>query len=303
MKALKILVTGANGFLGRSLLGLEGEAEWIGCGRRVDAGDMLYHRVELTDRAAVAALVAETNPDWVINTAAMTNVDRCEEDVSAARWANVEIVENLAAACGDTGVGLMQISTDYVFDGKASAPYKEGDQTNPQGVYGKTKLLGDLAINQSGCKYLIIRTSWVFSEYGQNFMKTMLRLGAERDELNIVADQIGCPTYGQDIAKTIVSVIPRLAINNMDSGIYHYCGDQSCSWFEFAEAIFAQATNAGFKTPDLLKPITTAEYPTPASRPAYSVLDCSKTLNEFGISPSDWREGIQEVLYKMKNIK
>jgi dTDP-4-dehydrorhamnose reductase len=293
---VKLLVLGTKGQLGMCL------SDKL----RITEYEVFYTtraEIDICDFVSLNQMIRQIAPDIVVNTTAYTEVDTAEDEPEKAGLVNHLAVAKIAEICTDIGAVLIHISTDYVFDGKASAPYKEGDQTNPQGVYGKTKLLGDLAINQSGCKYLIIRTSWVFSEYGQNFMKTMLRLGAERDELNIVTDQIGCPTYGQDIAKTIVSVIPRLAINNMDSGIYHYCGDQSCSWFEFAEAIFAQATNAGFKTPDLLKPITTAEYPTPASRPAYSVLDCSKTLNEFGISPSDWREGIQEVLYKMKNIK
>ena len=293
---MKLLVLGTKGQLGMCL------SDKL----RITEYEVFYTtraEIDICDFVSLNQMIRQIAPDIVVNTIAYTEVDTAEAEPEKAGLVNHLAVAKIAEICTDIGAVLIHISTDYVFDGKASAPYKEGDQTNPQGVYGKTKLLGDLAINQSGCKYLIIRTSWVFSEYGQNFMKTMLRLGAERDELNIVSDQIGCPTYGQDIAKTIVSVIPRLAINNMDSGIYHYCGDQSCSWFEFAEAIFAQATNAGFKTPDLLKPITTAEYPTPASRPSYSVLDCSKTLNEFGISPSDWREGIQEVLYKMKNIK
>lgn len=293
---MKLLVLGTKGQLGRCLSDQLRSTEY----------EVVYTsraEIDICDFVPVSQMIKTIAPDMVVNTIAYTEVDTAEAEPEKAGLVNHLAVAKIAEICADIGAVLIHISTDYVFDGKASAPYKEGDQTNPQGVYGKTKLLGDLAIHQSGCKYLIIRTSWVFSEYGNNFMKTMLRLGEERDELNIVADQIGCPTYGQDVAKAIVSVMSSLYINNMGSGVYHYCGDQPCSWFEFAEAIFGEATNAGFRAPAALKPITTAEYPRPASRPAYSVLDCSKTLNEFGISPSDWREGIKEVLSKMKSIK
>ena len=196
---------------------------------------------------------------------------------------------------------LIHISTDYVFDGEASAGYGEEAQTNPQGVYGKTKLLGEIAIQQSDCKHLIIRTAWVFSEYGNNFMKTMLRLGAERDELSIVGDQIGCPTYAQDLAKAIVAALPKVESNQWEYGVYHYCGDSACSWYEFAEEIFKQAKEFGFKVPNRINSITTADYPTPAKRPAYSVLDCSKTTTAFDTTASNWRQGIVDVLGRLNS--
>ena len=181
------------------------------------------------------------------------------------------------------GCWLIHVSTDYVFDGNSKVPYKEDDQTNPQGVYGETKLKGELAIQASGCKHIIIRTAWVFSEYGNNFLKTMLRLGAERDELSIVGDQIGCPTYAQDIARSIVEIVPQL-ISLKDNGIYHYCGDRPCSWYDFAKAIFEASHTLGNKVPKLLHPIKTSEYPTKALRPIYSVLDCSKISHHFKIT-------------------
>lgn len=293
---MKLLVLGTKGQLGMCLSDQLRNTEY----------EVVYTtraEIDISDFVSLDQILRKIAPDIVVNTIAYTEVDKAEAEPEKAGLVNHLAVAKIAAICTDIGAVLIHISTDYVFDGTANTPYKEEDPANPQGVYGKTKLRGDLAIIQSGCKYMIIRTSWVFSEYGKNFMKTMLRLGAERDELNIVADQIGCPTYGQDIAKTIVSIIPNLDINSMNSGIYHYCGEQSCSWFEFAEAIFDRATKAGFKTPVLLKPIKTSDYQTPASRPIYSVLDCSKTLSEFGISPSDWREGIQQVLSKIKNVK
>jgi dTDP-4-dehydrorhamnose reductase len=193
---------------------------------------------------------------------------------------------------------LIHVSTDYVFDGNSNVPYKEDDETNPQGAYGETKLKGELAIQASGCKHIIIRTAWVFSEYGNNFLKTMLRLGAERDELNIVGDQMGCPTYAQDIARSIVEIIPQLN-SRKSNGIYHYCGDQPCSWYEFANAIFDQAMTNNLKIPSIVNSIETLSYPTPAKRPAFSVLDCSKIENDFGVRTSNWHDGINQVVRKL----
>ncbi len=169
-------------------------------------------------------------------------------------------------------------------------------ETNPQGAYGETKLKGELAIQASGCKHIIIRTAWVFSEYGNNFLKTMLRLGAERDELSIVGDQIGCPTYAQDIARSIVEIYPQLN-SRKDNGIYHYCGDQPCSWYEFAKEIFDQVKIS--MTKSLLrsiKAVTTEEYPTLAERPKFSVLDNKKIQEKFEIFPSDWKVGVESAL-------
>jgi dTDP-4-dehydrorhamnose reductase len=191
------------------------------------------------------------------------------------------------------------VSTDYVFDGNSKVPYKEDDQTNPQGAYGETKLKGELAIQASGCKHVILRTAWVFSEYGNNFLKTMLRLGAERNELSIVGDQIGCPTYAQDIARSIVAIIPKLN-SQKDNGIYHYCGDKPCSWYDFANAIFDQAMAHNLKIPSIVNSIETSAYPTPAKRPAFSVLDCSKIENECGVLSSNWQEGISQAIRKLE---
>ena len=194
---------------------------------------------------------------------------------------------------------MIHVSTDYVFDGNSKVPYKEDDQTNPQCTYGETKLKGELAIQASGCKHIILRTAWVFSEYGNNFLKTMLRLGAERDELSIVGDQIGCPTYAQDIARSIVEIVPQL-YSRKDNDIYHYCGDQPCSWYDFANAIFDQAMSNNLKIPSIVNSIETSAYPTPAKRPAFSVLDCSKIENECGVLSSNWQEGIRQVIRKLE---
>jgi dTDP-4-dehydrorhamnose reductase len=208
-------------------------------------------------------------------------------------------VKNVADICNQLGCWLIHVSTDYVFDGNSKVPYREDDQTNPQGAYGETKLKGELAIQASGCKHIILRTAWVFSEYGNNFLKTMLRLGAERDGLSIVGDQMGCPTYAQDIARSIVDIVPKL--NSRESnGIYHYCGDQPCSWYDFANAIFDQAMTNNLKIPSIVNSIETSAYPTPAKRPAFSVLDCSKIENDFGVYASNWHDGIGQVISKLK---
>jgi len=236
------------------------------------------------------------NPDLVINATAYTSVDEAEKDKESANLINHLAVANIADICRELDCLLVHISTDYVFDGNAIKPYIETDNTNPQGVYGISKLNGEIFIRSSGCRYLIIRTAWVFSEYGNNFMKTMLRLGANNDNLSIVGDQFGCPTYAQDIAIAIVTILDRFDLKEITSDIYHYCGDESCSWFDFASLIFSEASNAGWSTPRQLKSIKTAEYPTLAARPANSVLDCSKIFDNFGVSPSDWRKAIKVVL-------
>ena len=165
--------------------------------------------------------------------------------------------------------------------------------------HGKTKLNGELAIQASGCKHIIIRTAWVFSEYGHNFLKTMLRLGADRDELSIVGDQIGCPTYAQDIARAIIATLPHLLLEKNRQGVYHYCGNEQCSWYDFAQVIFREASQLNHKIPDSVKPINTVDYPTLAVRPPYSVLNCSKIKSHYGIKNSDWRLGVKKVVKKV----
>ena len=283
---------GANGQLGRCLTDQLAVA---------DHETILTSRseIDITDFAATRVKISQINPDVVINASAYTGVDDAEAEPQKADLVNHLAVANIAEICADTELVLIHISTDYVFDGNAPAPYGEEVQTNPQGTYGQTKLLGELAIQQSGCKHLIIRTAWVFSEYGNNFMKTMLRLGAERDELSIVGDQIGCPTYAQDLAKAIVVMLPKIELEQLEYGIYNYCGDSPCSWYEFAEAIFKQAKEWGFNVPNRINSITTEDYPTPAKRPAYSVLDCSKAASAFDITASNWRQGIVDVLDRL----
>ena len=291
---MKILVLGSKGQLGQCLKDQ----------LAITDHDVVYTsrgQIDIADFEATKNKILEIAPDVVVNATAFTAVDKAEEEYQAADRINHLAVANMSNICNQLDCWLIHVSTDYVFDGSSEVPYKEDNTTNPQGVYGDSKLKGEMAIEGSGCKYLIIRTAWVYSEYGNNFLKTMLRLGADRDELSIVGDQIGCPTYAQDIAKSIVSILSCLDLQGSSSGIYHYCGDEPCSWYDFARAIFSEAEIHGVKSPSNIKSITTVEYPTPAIRPAYSVLDCTKIENVFGVTPSNWRYGIKIVTDRLQD--
>ena len=290
---MKILVLGSKGQLGQCLNDQLAITEH----------DVVYTsrgQVDIAEFEVTKTQILKISPDIVINATAYTAVDKAEEEHQAADRINHLAVANISNICVQLDCWLIHVSTDYVFDGNSEVPYKEDNPTNPQGVYGDSKLKGEVAIEASGCKYLIIRTAWVYSEYGNNFLKTMLRLGADRDELSIVGDQIGCPTYAQDIAKSIVSMLFFLDIKGSSSGIYHYCGDEPCSWYDFARAIFLEAEVQGLKTPSYVKSITTADYPTPAIRPAYSVLDCTKIESVFDVTRSNWRDGISIVIDRLQ---
>jgi dTDP-4-dehydrorhamnose reductase len=290
---MKILVLGSKGQLGCCL-----------ADQLTDTGhEVIYtsrSEIDIADLARTKASIIDLKPNIVINATAYTAVDKAEDDQYEADIINHLAVANIASTCSEINSWLIHISTDYVFDGEASHPYCENAKPNPQGVYGNSKLKGELVIQASGCQHLIIRTAWVYSEYGNNFLKTMLRLGADRDELNIVGDEIGCPTYAQDIAKSIVSILPSLDLKGSWSGIYHYCGDELCSWYDFARAIFSEAEVHGLKTPIYLKSITADDYPTPAIRPVYSVLDCSKIESCFGVARSNLRDGIKSVINRLQ---
>ena len=286
---MKILILGSQGQLGRCLYDQFSQTDY----------DLIYHSradTDIADFTETSDDLIALNPDIVVNATAYTAVDLAETHESLAHQVNHFAVDNLARQCEKIGSFLIHVSTDYVFDGTASRPYKEEDKTNPKSVYGASKLAGEIAIQRTDCRFLIIRTSWVFSEYGNNFFKTMLRLGAERETLSIVGDQIGCPTYAQDIASLIVDLIPRIEKGSVESGVYHFCGDTACSWYQFAKEIFAQADQLGYRTPKQVQSIATKDYPTPAKRPGYSVFDCTKIENTFNISRSNWRFGIDRVL-------
>ena len=274
-----ILVFGKTGQVGRELQKLEG----IFCLDRI--------KVDLVDTAACMEAIVRYKPSAVINAAAYTAVDKAEEQEEIANLINGETPGAMAKACTDLNIPLVHISTDYVFDGTGDRAWQTTDLTNPKNAYGRSKLKGEEAIKDSGCTYVILRTSWVFSAHGNNFIKTMLRLSGSKESLNVVDDQVGGPTPASDIAKTCKEIAQQLIGSPQKSGIFHFSGLPDISWCEFANAIFEQA---GKKT--IARPITTSEYPTPASRPLNSRLDCSLTKSTFDIAQPNWRVGLKNIL-------
>ncbi len=287
----KILVTGANGQLGQSI-----REEAL----QFQEFFMLYtdvNELDLCNSEAVAAFFEAEKPDFAINCAAYTAVDYADSDEELARKINRDAPENLARACHKNGTRLIHISTDYVFDGEKAHPYREEDPVNPQSVYGLTKLEGEQAILNSGAEAAIIRTAWLYSAYGNNFVKTMIRLGNERKELNVVADQVGTPTYANDLAQAILTII-QATIENPASfvpGIYHYSNEGVASWYDFTKTIFEYLPSIQCA----VSPIGTEKYPTPAKRPACSVLDKSKIRSIFGITIPYWRESLKRCIIKL----
>ncbi|WP_455009115.1 dTDP-4-dehydrorhamnose reductase [Neisseria sicca] len=255
--------------------------------------------LDITDTEAVRNMVQNFQPDAIVNAAAFTAVDKAEAHVSTAFAVNATAVHNLASAARACQARFIHISTDYVFDGTNKTPYKEQDYTNPQSVYGRTKVSGELLALAANPDSVIIRTSWLFSEYGNNFVKTMIRLAGERENLSIVHDQTGSPTYAGDLAQAIIALLQQPVAPR---GIYHYGGNKSVTWYEFAQAIFqaAQQQAPNFRVPQL-NAITTDQYPLPAPRPAYSIMDCQKIENECGIKASDWQKALNEIIGKLDN--
>lgn len=284
---MNILVTGANGQLGREMqrLGAVSPNNYI----FTDVAEL-----DVTDAGAVLRAAEQTRAEAIVNCAAYTNVERAEEDEATADLLNRLAPANLAAAAAATGATLIHISTDYVFDGTAHLPYAEQSPTAPLGVYGRTKLAGEQAVEASGCSHLILRTAWLYSAFGNNFLKTMLRLTAERESLSVVFDQIGTPTYAGDLALAIFSVIEGGQLRG-NEGIYHFSDEGACSWYDFAVEIAAAVGHDKCR----IAPCHTAEYPSKAPRPAYSVLDKSKFKTTFGIEIPHWRESM---LYCLKNM-
>jgi dTDP-4-dehydrorhamnose reductase len=294
---MKILVLGCKGQLGRCLNDqlVNTDHEVIYTSRE---------QIDIANFEVTKSKLLEFSPDLIINATAYTAVDKAEEDQKTANLINHLAVKNIADICNQLGCCLIHVSTDYVFDGNAKVPYKEDDQTNPQGAYGVTKLKGELAIQESGCKYIILRTAWVFSEYGNNFLKTMLRLGEERDELCVVGDQVGCPTYAKNIAKAIVEIFQRLNLEKHVSGIYHFVGEVGCSWADFAEDIFKEALKQGvIKNKPKITKISTSEFPTLAKRPMQSQLDFSKFKSTFGIKQLNYADSISSALEGYEKFK
>lgn len=278
-----VLVTGANGQLGQSLQFIAEkypEIEFVFCDSK---------KLDITDYDNVNAVFNEFIPDYCINAAAYTAVDKAESESEKAYSINVLGAQNLAKLCKINNTVLVHVSTDFVFDGNKTTPYTELDIPNPTGVYGQTKLDGELAIQDIWEKHYIIRTSWVYSQFANNFMKTMLRLGSERDSLSVVDDQIGTPTNAVDLAEVLVIIITEHSkLNTEHYGIYNFSNESQCSWYDFAKKIF-ELNNISIN----LQPIPSTSYPTPAKRPAYSVLDKSKIKRVFGIEIINWETSLK----------
>lgn len=296
MKAKRrILVLGGDGQVAwelRRTLACLGEV--IAVGRRTEPYSVDFLRPE-----TIEPLVESVRPDWIVNAAAYTAVDKAEQEPEAAAAVNAIAPGRLAEVAGRIGAQLVHYSTDYVFDGTAGTPYKEGDGPNPQGVYGRTKLDGETAIAKAGCDWLILRTAWVYGARGGNFMRTMRRLARERAELRVVADQVGAPTWSRHIAEATAQMLSQLGDDrgawHRACGIYHLTSGGAATWYDFASAIVEHQRQHEAIACRQVVAITTADYPTPAKRPAYSVLDTDKLALGFGIRLPDWRVALAQV--------
>jgi dTDP-4-dehydrorhamnose reductase len=281
-----ILVTGSKGQLGQSLQYIANnypELQFVFC----DSSEL-----DITNSNNCEQVFSKFKPDYCINTAAYTAVDKAEIEREKANLINVIGARNLAEICHLYQTTLLHVSTDFIFDGNKSFPYTEEDLPNPTGVYGQTKLEGELEIQEKCKKYFIVRTSWVYSQFGNNFMKTMLRLAHERDSISVVNDQIGTPTNAVDLAEALISII-LFSHRNSDTkkyGVYNFSNEGQCSWYDFAKKIFDIN-----KITINLKPIPTSSYPTPARRPSYSVLDKAKIMLDFGIEIKNWEDSLKTV--------
>ena len=282
-----VLVTGANGQLGQALQSVSGinpQITFVFCS---SSG------LDITNLQSCIAVFEKYQPDYCINAAAYTAVDKAESETDKAHLINVIGARNIAEVCKKSNAVLLHISTDFVFDGTSITPYTEEDMPNPTGVYGKTKLDGEKAIQEIWNKYFIIRTSWVYSQFGNNFMKTMLRLASERAHLSVVNDQIGTPTNAVDLAEVLIKMIQFCQTTPIEVfGIYNFSNEGQCSWYDFAKKIF-EINSIKID----LQPISSASYTTPAQRPAYSVLDKSKIKKAFGVAIKNWEESLKTVSF------
>jgi len=291
---LKVLVFGAGGQVGHEVR----RAIWP---PSVELAALDRRAADVASALAVNAAIGRERPGLVINLAAYTAVDRAESEPEAVWEANCAGAAHIAAVCGDLATPLIHLSTDYVFDGRKTEPYREDDAVNPLNVYGRSKEAGERAVRAATPDHVILRTAWVYGVHGANFVKTMLRLGSERPVLRVVADQQGCPTAAADIAAALIAIAELIRRGSMDWGTYHFAAADSTSWFSFADEIIGLAGRlgawAGGAEPRL-EAITTGEYPTAAQRPANSVLDCSK-IRGLSISPPPWRASLPAVIREL----
>ncbi len=292
---MKILITGAKGQVGTDLV-LEAKK------RNHEVFGFTSSKLDITSKAVVDATVATIKPDVVINAAAYTAVDKAEEEKDKAYAVNETGVKNLAETCKTLDIPLLHISTDYVFDGEKKEPYTEADTPNPTSVYGASKLAGEVVLQKTWQKHIILRVSWVFGEHGNNFVKTMLRLAQDRDELSVVNDQYGAPTSAKAIAECLLNIAEKTDFgkNNFSWGLYHFQSDPGVTWYEFAKEIFNQAKENGMLDKEMIvKPIGSYQFPTPVKRPINSKLDGHKMTEVFSVSPSKWGAGY---LHEMKKV-
>jgi dTDP-4-dehydrorhamnose reductase len=287
---MKILLTGAGGQLGRELME-QGPA------RGLEFLAPPHSRLDVTDRAAALAAVGAGGLDLAVNAAAYTAVDDAESHADLALAVNRDGPANLAAACARAGLPLIHLSTDYVFDGQGTRPYRETDPASPLGAYGRSKAAGEERVRERLAEHLIVRTSWLYGVYGRNFVKTMLGLGRERAVLRVVNDQRGCPTYAADLAGVLIDVAVGLGEGIGPAwGTYHWCGLGVTTWYELARAAFSEAARHETFRLERIEPIPTSEYPTPAARPAYSALDSSRLSTWLGRRPPPWQEGLARMI-------
>lgn len=286
---MNILITGANGQLGNEMRLLSKES----------SKDSYFFtdvaELDITSLLDIRAFVKQNNIDVIVNCAAYTNVDKAEDDVELCDLINNKAVENLAIVAKEYDCALIHVSTDYVFSGKGNLPCTEEQTTSPLGGYGKTKLAGEDAIRRVGCKYLIFRTAWLYSEFGNNFVKTMIRLTTEKDSLKVVFDQVGSPTYAGDLGKLIFSIIEKRQYEQ-HQGIYHFSNEGVCSWYDFAKEI---SLIAG--TDCDIQPCHSDEFPSKVTRPAFSVLDKTKVKRDFQFEVPYWKVSLTKCINKLKN--
>jgi dTDP-4-dehydrorhamnose reductase len=299
---MRILVTGKNGQLGQSinkLINIETKIE-----NNPNSNEFIFvgrEELDLSSESGISHYFDNNKFDIIINCAAYTQVDKAEQEVELANQINHLAVKQLANIANEQKARLVYVSTDYVFDGESNKSYTETDETNPINVYGKAKLAGEKALQETmPTNSMIIRTSWVYSEFGNNFVKTMLRLGQERNELNVVSDQIGSPTYATDLAEVILKIISNKNYQNKEQSteVYHYSNEGEISWYEFAKEIFKIA-----KTNCKVNPITTQQYPTPAKRPKNTLMNKNKIIEKFGVKNTNWKEPLNTCMSILKKNK
>ena len=288
---VSILILGSGGQLGFELMRQRWPAPLLPVGRARTACD-------IADPASVEQVLAETRPALIVNAAAYTAVDRAETEPAAAFRTNRDGPAVLGAACARHGVPLIHVSTDYVFDGSKPGGYAEDDPVAPLGIYGQSKQAGEAALAEAWPEHVVLRTAWVFGTHGQNFVKTMIRLGTERPQLRVVDDQRGCPTPADSLAEAIRTIAAAILRGNGAWGIYHYAGDEAVTWHGFAATIFERLAEHTGRAP-ALTPIPTSDFPTPARRPANSVLDCRRIGQAYGIPPAAWRAGLDRVMTEL----